>query len=1026
MKRYLALLLLVVSTVALGATTYTTNYNLAKPGDGDSNYGAAIRGNFDTIDTQMKTNADTISAHLADTVDAHDATAISVTPGSNICTVATTVQAYLACLDGVYDPALSGVVLTTGDQDIAGVKTFASNPVFSAASNGVLVTDGSGAVSATTFSALSPVTTKGDVSTHDGTAPARLGVGTNGQVLTAASGQATGLIWATPYQGITSFSLKDTSAAQNLTVGATSTTPLTAGRTLTIDVDDGDRTLALRKSFAVTTGVVVLQGNAGGSTVTVPASGTLATVSGALGTPASITLTNGTGLPLTTGVTGTLPVATGGTGVTSSTGTGSVVLSSSPTLVTPALGTPSSATLTNATGLPIVAGTTGTLSIARGGTGQVSAGAGFDALSPNTTKGDITVRDSSNNIRVAVGTNGQVLTADSAQPSGVKWGDSGAGGSGEINANTNPSAASATTGYTNGTSHTISRVTSGSPLDPVTATAFSISATANATESSTSGSYYPISSMPSGLLNRKLKVEFYYTAATAADTWALSVYAGSTRLALSTDTPSSVTTIPTNVTGGKFTTTFDTTNATAYTVNITRTAGSGTTTLVFTNMVVGPGIQPQGAVVTEPLAYTPTFAGLGTVVTPDFTWRRVGTKMHITGQFQAGTTAAATATISLPTGYTIATTTDTIAGKWTRSNASANAFKQGVILFTSGTSVLNMSLDDYTTTINPAVAQNGSSVVSSSDTIRFLGEIIVPIAEWAGSGTVNVAQNDVEYAYNSSTTDADDTTSFAYGSGGGQFGSFTTAVRNKTVRFLTPISPTDQINVEVTADGGTTWVPAGYNANFDFRSSQNSSTYGIGWEASSATDVIVKFGQYRVANGATYGAAGATWAGVAGSATFKYRIKKSKSGVAVGFGAAQNGALGLLTARNTSVATTFSDTGTGPGTSASTTLVLKRIDDYVQIFVPAVTLTCGSGTVNSVDSVTGAIPTGYRPLTTTQFGSTNVLRDNASGSTSAGIFSVSTAGTLSFRKTQGGAFTASASCGVQQPTVLTYYVGTGS
>ena len=76
-------------------------------------------------------------------------------------------------------------------------------------------------------------------------------------------------------------------------------------------------------------------------------------VTPALGTPASGVATNITGLPIVAGTTGTLSVARGGTGVTTSTGTGNTVLSTSPTLVTPVLGTPSSGTLTSCTGLPI-------------------------------------------------------------------------------------------------------------------------------------------------------------------------------------------------------------------------------------------------------------------------------------------------------------------------------------------------------------------------------------------------------------------------------------------------------------------------------------------------------------------------------------------------------------------------------------------------------------------------------------------------------------------------------------------------
>lgn len=66
-------------------------------------------------------------------------------------------------------------------------------------------------------------------------------------------------------------------------------------------------------------------------------------------------------------------------------------------------------------------GWTGQLAISRGGTGASTAVAAFNALSPLTTKGDVLVNDGANDVRLAVGTNGYVLTADSAQASGLKW-----------------------------------------------------------------------------------------------------------------------------------------------------------------------------------------------------------------------------------------------------------------------------------------------------------------------------------------------------------------------------------------------------------------------------------------------------------------------------------------------------------------------------------------------------------------------------------------------------------------------------
>ena len=115
------------------------------------------------------------------------------------------------------------------------------------------------------------------------------------------------------------------------------------------------------------------------------------------------------------------------TALTDETGSGAAVFATSPTLVTPALGTPASGVLTNATGLPIIAGTTGTLTVARGGNGRTSHTA-YAVICGGTTT------TAAQQSIASVGTTGQVLTSNGAAALPTFQDAAGGGGSTDLGA----------------------------------------------------------------------------------------------------------------------------------------------------------------------------------------------------------------------------------------------------------------------------------------------------------------------------------------------------------------------------------------------------------------------------------------------------------------------------------------------------------------------------------------------------------------------------------------------------------------
>lgn len=593
----------------------------------------------------------------------------------------------------------------------------------------------------------------------------------------------------------------------------------------------------------------------------------------------------------------------------------------------------------------------------------------------------------------------------------------GAGGSGEINlvetgtSDVNDWSTTGANGPTGATTTTAGDL----PLSPMVDTALKLT---SATSAGAEASHYlgRTLTQAEGLKSRKLKVEFWMRPGTnfIASEWTVSVYSGSTRMALSTDS-SGVTYLP-NATG-KFTTYFDADTSSTYTLRFSRpvNAGGNAAVLNVAGIVVGPGIQPQGAVNTEWVSYTPT-GGMTTNTTYTGKWRRVGDTMH--GRIKVAFAGAPNATQLrpvIPTGYTIDTSklasTTAIVGQVGTGIAklAGSNYVQFAVVYNDTTSFKCYYWDDSTGV--QLIAEISATVpltIASGDEIDL--EFSVPIAEWAGSGTVNLGQNDVEYASNSSTSNSNDTSSFAYGPAGSSVPTITAAAAagrvEKTVRFQTPIQASDALVLEILNSGQSSWVPVSSSIDYCQTTTQQSGgttiTYGIGIAQSSSTDVIVWFGKGgAITSGNGYGTAGTNFPRSAGDL---WRVRKVKAGQAVGFGLADysGGASvnGLVRNRTTAANLTSADlTSQGNCTIDSgdvITLKWKLVDNQVTLWFLFNTVTITGGATSFGFTLPSTLPA---PAATT-YGH-YILYDNSG--TNSGVYAVSidTSRGVVFRK--GGA-----------------------
>jgi uncharacterized membrane protein len=398
----------------------------------------------------------------------------------------------------------------------------------------------------------------------------------------------------------------------------------------------------------------------------------------------------------------------------------------------------------------------GVIDIAGGGTGQTTATAAFDALAPTTTAGDLIVYNGTDNVRLPVGTDGQMIVADASQTNKLKWATVPQGSKNYITYSNFEN--NATTGW----SLFNTTLTSKIPTGAITSGAASLNALSVTSSTPLAGSYSLSVSSPGavtagqGFITDVLTIDredqakvltfsFYYEtvsgtmnfSGTSSNTWAIYIHDGTNWIQ-----PAGVYGMTQSSGAGLVTGTFQTNSTgTSYRLAVVCITATGAAiSMKFDDFKLSPQTAPIGPVVTDFQVYTPSIAGFnaGTTPTINVRWRRVGDSIHVIGTYIAGGTGIGVSgdmTVFLPSGLSFDSSkisTAVVIGAGEIHNAGAYRYGCSVLSSLPNTFVLSARA-------NAATGGNivGGTIPETSwwnaGGDQFSFELMAPISGWSSN-----------------------------------------------------------------------------------------------------------------------------------------------------------------------------------------------------------------------------------------------------------------------------------------------------